>query len=139
MSGGLNWTSQITAFDGDTPVARQGSVGCCVGGYPEWRALGYWTATSDRWSGTYGFQMIGEATDRNGAPGAIGTDIGAVFYHNAQVSYTLKDGIKFRLGIDNVLDEDAPYVRSWTDGNTDTMTYSLLGRMVYAQVTFDLY
>lgn len=130
---------EITAFDGDTPVARQGSVGCCVGGYPEWRALGYWTATSDRWSGTYGFQMIGEATDRNGAPGAIGTDIDAVFYHNAQLSYALKDGIKFRLGIDNVLDEDAPYVRSWTDGNTDTMTYSLLGRMVYAQVTFDLY
>lgn len=130
---------EITAFDGDTPVARQGSVGCCIGGYPEWRALGYWTATFDRWSGTYGFQMIGEATDRNGAPGAIGTDIDAVFYHNAQLSYTLKDGIKFRLGIDNVLDEDAPYVRSWTDGNTDTMTYSLLGRMVYAQVTFDLY
>ena len=130
---------EITSFDGDTPVARHGGVGCCVGGYPEWRALGYWTATADRWSGTYGFQMIGEATDRNGAPGAIGTDIDAVFYHNVQASYALKDGIKLRLGIDNVLDEDAPYVRSWTDGNTDTMTYSLLGRMVYAQATFDLY
>ena len=127
---------EIIAFEGDTPLIRDGGVGCCVGGYPEWRANGFWTASKDKWSATYNFQMIGSATDYNGAAGAIGTEIDAVFYHNLQGSYQLNDSTELRLGIDNLLDEDAPYVRSWTDGNTDTMTYSLLGRFVYARAVF---
>ncbi len=129
---------EIVAFDGDTPIVRDGGVGCCVGGYPKWRANGSWTASTDKWSVGYNMQMIGSATDWNGAPGAIGTEIDAVFYHNLQGSYRLNDSVDLRIGIDNVLDEDAPYVRSWTDGNTDTMTYSLLGRFIYARAVLSL-
>ncbi|MDH5622489.1 MAG: TonB-dependent receptor, partial [Gammaproteobacteria bacterium] len=129
---------EIIAFEGDTPLIRDGGVGCCVGGYPEWRASGFWTASRDNWSGTYNFQMIGSATDYNGVAGEIGTEIDPVFYHNLQGSYKLSDTIELRLGIDNVLDEDAPYVRSWSDGNTDTMTYSLFGRFVYARAVFSI-
>ena len=82
--------------------------------------------------------MIGSATDYNGVAGEIGTEIDPVFYHNLQGSYKLSDTIELRLGIDNVLDEDAPYVRSWSDGNTDTMTYSLFGRFVYARAVFSI-
>jgi outer membrane receptor protein involved in Fe transport len=130
---------EIVAFDGDSPIVRDGGVGCCVGGYPEWRANGSWTAATEKWSGSYNMQMIGSATDWNGAPGAIGTDIDAVFYHNLQGSYRLNDTVELRFGVDNLLDEDAPYVRSWTDGNTDTMTYSLFGRFVYARAVLNLY
>ena len=129
---------EIVAFDGDTPLIRDGGVGCCVGGYPEWRANGSWTASKEKWSATYNMQMIGEATDWNGAPGAIGTEIDAVFYHNLQGSYQMSNNVELRLGIDNVLDEDAPYVRSWSDGNTDTMTYSLFGRFVYARAVLKI-
>ena len=129
---------EIIAFEGDTPLIRDGGVGCCVGGYPEWRANASWTASAGKWSGSYNMQMIGSATDWFGTPGEIGTEIDAVFYHSLQGSYRLSDTIELRLGIDNLLDEDAPYVRSWTDGNTDTMTYSLLGRFVYARAVFSL-
>lgn len=127
---------EITAFEGDAPIVRDGFVGCCVGGYPEWRAYGSWTASKDKWDASYNFQMIGDATDRFGAPGEIGTDIDSVFYHNIQVAYRFNEAINVRVGVDNVLDEDAPFVSSWTDGNTDTMTYSLLGRYVYARLTY---
>ena len=129
---------EIVAFDGDTPLVRDGGVGCCVGGYPEWRANGAWTASTDKWSGTYNMQMIGSATDWNGAAGAIGTEIDAVFYHSLQGSYRLSDTLELRLGIDNLLDEDAPYVRSWSDGNTDTMTYSLFGQFIYARAVLNI-
>lgn len=129
---------EIVAFDGDTAIVRDGGVGCCVGGYPEWRSNGSYTVKSDKWSGSYNLQYIGEATDWNGAPGDIGTDIDGVAYHSLQGSYRLSDTTTLRIGIDNVLDEDAPYVRSWSDGNTDTMTYSLFGRFVYARATFDI-
>ena len=129
---------EIVAFEGDTPLIRDGGVGCCVGGYPEWRANGSWTSSADSWSASYNLQMIGSATDWFGAPGEIGTDIDAVFYHSLQGSYRLSDSIELRLGIDNLLDEDAPYVSSWTDGNTDTMTYSLFGRFIYARAVLSL-
>ncbi len=129
---------EIVGFEGDDARVRDGGVGCCIGGYPKFRANASWVADTDRWSGSYNLQVIGEATDWNGAPGQIGTDIDAVLYHSIQASYKLSDDIVLRLGVDNLLDEDAPYVRSWSDGNTDTLTYSLLGRVIYARATFQI-
>lgn len=129
---------EITSFEGDDPIVRDGFVGCCTGGYPEWRGNGTWTASQGKWGGNYNVEWIGEATDRFGAPGEIGTDIDDVIYHNVQISRRIGDGIDLRLGVDNLFDKDAPFVRSWTDGNTDTMTYSLLGRFMYARVTLRL-
>ena len=39
-------------------------------------------------------------------------------------------------GIDNLFDKKAPFIQSWTDGNTDTMTYDLLGRRGYVRLTY---
>ncbi|WP_290960572.1 TonB-dependent receptor [Hyphomonas sp.] len=129
---------EVTAFDGDTPFVYDGGVGCCDGGYPSWRATGSWSASSGPWHGTYNAQLIGSATDYYGAPGAIGTDIDAVLYHNVQGGYQLTENLKLSAGVDNLFDKKAPYVRSWSDGNTDTMTYSLLGRYFYARATWVL-
>lgn len=129
---------EVTAFDGDTPFVYDGGVGCCEGGYPEWRATGSWSANSGPWSGVYNAQLIGAATDYYGTPGSIGTDIDAVVYHNVQGSYQLTEKLKLSAGVDNLFDKKAPYVSSWSDGNTDTMTYSLLGRYFYARATLVL-
>ncbi|WP_300395894.1 TonB-dependent receptor [Henriciella sp.] len=129
---------EVTAFDGDTPFVYDGGVGCCDGGYPEWRGNAFWSASTDRWTGVYNAQLIGAATDYFGTPGEVGTDIDAVVYHNIQGSYQFTDQLKLSVGVDNVLDEEAPYVSSWSDGNTDTMTYSLLGRYFYARATWVL-
>ena len=129
---------EITTFAGGAPIVRDGTVGCCVGGYPEWKTYGNWVMSTDRWGASYNLQVIGEATNRNGVPGVIGTDIDAVYYHSIQGSYIFNEDITVRVGIDNLLDEDAPYVSVGTDGNTDTMTYSLFGRFAYLRATFNI-
>ena len=44
--------------------------------------------------------------------------------------------IKVAAGIDNMFDEEAPYLTSWNDANTDVMTYDLLGRRGYVKVNY---
>lgn len=126
---------ETTAFDGDTPTVINGFIGAGNGGYPEWRAIGSWTTTATNWSGTYSVQMIGEGDDFFATSGP-GAQIDPVFYHNAQLSYDVTETLRVTAGIDNIFEEDAPYVASWTDGNTDTMTYDLLGRRGYVRLTY---
>jgi outer membrane receptor protein involved in Fe transport len=59
-----------------------------------------------------------------------------VMYHYLQASYEFSDDISLAFGIDNIFDESPPYVASWTDANTDTMTYDLTGRRGYARLTY---
>lgn len=125
---------EITSFDGDEPFVLAGGVGCCIGGFPEWKANGQWNIARGKWSGSWNVQMVGSATDFNGKPGEIGTNIAPIFYHNVQAGYQFSDSLLLHFGVDNLFDQDAPFVRSASDGNTDTFTYQLLGRAVYANV-----
>ena len=67
----------------------------------------------------------------NAAPGEIGYSTPNVFYHNLQVAFEIDEKTRFQVGVDNVFDRKAPYIQSFTDANTDTMTYDLLGRRFY--------
>ena len=80
--------------------------------------------------------MIGKATDFNAAPGDIGYEAPRVFYHNAQLAYRFAENADIAVGVDNIFDKKAPYIQSFTDGNTDTMTYDLLGRRGYVRLTY---
>lgn len=126
---------ETVAFDGDTPTTISGFIGGGNGGYPEWRAVGSWTTSSTNWSGTYSVQMIGEGKDFFATSGP-GSSIPAQFYHNAQFSYDLTESFRVTAGVDNIFQSDPPFVASWTDGNTDTMTYDLLGRRGYVRLTY---
>jgi outer membrane receptor for ferrienterochelin and colicin len=64
--------------------------------------------------------------------------VAALMYHNVQASYQVTQGIAVSLGIDNLFHKHAPYVASWTDGNTDTMTYDLLGQRWYLRASWNL-
>lgn len=81
----------------------------------------------ERWTGTWGIQYIGQADDINTDSGP-GSHVSGAFYHNVQFSYRVTDAIDVAVGVDNLFDKDAPYVASWTDTNTDKMTYDLLGQ-----------
>ena len=47
-----------------------------------------------------------------------------------------RSDVDVAFGIDNLFDKKAPFIQSWTDGNTDTMTYDLLGRRGYVRLTY---
>ena len=48
-----------------------------------------------------------------------------------QLAFEVDEKTRFQLGVDNLFDRKAPYIQSFTDANTDTMTYDLLGRRFY--------
>jgi hypothetical protein len=71
-------------------------------------------------------------------PGAITLD--EEFYLDAQLRFSASDAFDFYLGVDNLLDNDAPNVLTGVSGNvtgTDTAAdvYDVFGRRYYAGVT----
>lgn len=126
----------ITPFQGATPIVFDGHIGGGNGGYPHWRSSLNASLQSPRWSANYSVQLIGKATDFNAAPADIGYRSPNVFYHNAQFAYRLGTRAGLTVGVDNLFDKKAPFIKSWTDGNTDTMTYDLLGRRGYLKLTY---
>jgi len=128
-------TYESTAFDGDTPFVLAGHIGGGNGGYPKWRGLATWTTSADKWIGVYSIQMIGKGKDFFVDQG-VGSRMNAVFYHNVQFSYNVTDAFRVAAGVDNLFQKDPPYVYGWTDGNTDTMTYDLLGRRGYIRMSY---
>ncbi|WP_150125559.1 nucleotidyltransferase domain-containing protein [Sphingomonas sp. LM7] len=121
----------VLPFPGGDPIPFDGFIGGGNGGYPKWRGYGVVTARKDGFSATWSTQWIGKATDFNAAPGDIGYSTPNVFYHNAQLAFEINERTRFQLGVDNLFDRKAPYIQSFTDANTDTMTYDLLGRRFY--------
>jgi len=128
-------TYERTAFEGDVPMVLNGFIGAGFGGYPKWRANTSFNTAAENWSATYSIQYIGEGDDFFATEG-IGSHMDAVMYHNIQGTYNIMENLVFSAGIDNLFDKKAPRVASWTDGNTDTMTYDLAGRRGYIRLTF---
>ena len=122
----------ITPFPGGDDLEFDGFIGGGNGGYPKWR--GYYVVTADFGTPqlTWSTQWIGKGKDFNALPGQLGDEAPNVFYHNVQLAFDVQDKARFALGVDNLFDKKAPFIKSWTDANTDTMTYDLLGRRFYA-------
>ena len=121
----------VEPFPGGAPIIFDGRIGGGNGGYPKWRGYGVVTGQKDAFSLTWSTQWIGTAQDFNAAPTAIGYKAPDVFYHNAQVAVEIDAKTRFQIGVDNPFDRSAPYIPSFTDGNTDTMTYDLMRRRFY--------
>lgn len=126
----------VSPFEGAVPIEYAGHITGGLGSYPEWRATGGISLQSERWTGNWNARYIGAADDINVSTG-LGSHVGAVMYHNAQFAYEMTDALKIAVGVDNLFDEDAPFVRSWIDANTDTMTYDLMGRRWYLKLSWN--
>lgn len=122
----------VKPFPGGDDIVFDGFIGGGNGGYPKWRGFGVLTADFGVPEVSWSVQWIGKATDFNAGPEDLGYRTPNVFYHNAQLGFDIADKVRFAVGVDNLFDRKAPFIQSWTDANTDTMTYDLLGRRYYA-------
>ena len=127
---------EITPFEGAEPIVLDGHIGGGNGGYSNQRSYLSMNLAGDKWTGNYAIQVIGSGDDFNFDPPAIGSEMDSVVYHYIQGGYAISDHAHVAVGIDNLFDEGAPYVASWTDANTDTMTYDLTGRRGYVRFTY---
>jgi iron complex outermembrane receptor protein len=127
----------IIPYPGGAPIIYRGFIGGGNGGYPKWRGLATFNLDDPKWSATWSVQWIGKARDFNALPTAIGSRTSNVFYHNAQFQYRVTPKAIVAVGVDNIFEPDVPYIASYTDANTDTMTYDLMGRRGYVRVTYN--
>ncbi|MFD2365671.1 TonB-dependent receptor [Pseudoduganella sp. GCM10020061] len=126
----------VTPFPGGDTIEYAGKITGGRGSYAEWRSSANLTLANGPWSGSYNIQYIGSADDINASPGDIGARAPSVAYHNASVKYAFNQALSLSFGIDNLFDKKPPYIQSWTDGNTDTMTYDLLGRRWHVRLGY---
>ncbi|GMU68354.1 MAG: hypothetical protein AMXMBFR37_06870 [Steroidobacteraceae bacterium] len=126
---------EVVPYPGATPIDYAGKITGGRGSYTHWRADLMAGISGERWTGNWTAQYIGEADDINVTTGP-GSHVPAVTYHNFQFGWKFDRGISAVVGIDNAFDQKAPYVASWTDANTDTMTYDLAGRRWYMRFTW---
>ncbi|WP_229255837.1 TonB-dependent receptor domain-containing protein [Duganella sacchari] len=126
----------VTPFPGGEVLSYAGKITGGRGSFTKWRSFDTLTVVNGVWSGSYSLQYTGKARDINASPGDIGDHAPAVTYHNAQLKYALNKNTSVSFGIDNLWDKKPPFIQSWTDANTDTMTYDLLGRRWYAKLIY---
>ena len=126
----------VRPFPGADVIEYAGKITGGRGSFTHWRALTSLTMEREAWSGSYSLQYIGKADDINASPGDIGDHAPSVTYHNVQLKYAPGKTFDVSFGIDNLYDKKAPFIQSYTDANTDTMTYDLLGRRWYARVGY---
>lgn len=118
----------VRPYEGADLIEYAGRITGGQGSYAKWRSYGSLTLAQGPWTGAWSVQYIGHADDINANPGDIGARAPSMLYHNAWGRYAFGEAFDIALGIDNLFDRRAPFIRSYTDANTDTMTYDLLGR-----------
>ncbi|HEU4852908.1 MAG TPA: TonB-dependent receptor [Telluria sp.] len=126
----------VAPFPGGDVIEYAGKITGGRGSYAKWRSTAGLTAANGPWSGSYTVQYIGSADDINASPEDIGARAPSVAYHNLSAKYAVTKAMTVSFGVDNLFDKKPPYIQSWTDGNTDTMTYDLLGRRWHARVAY---
>ncbi|MDN7124978.1 TonB-dependent receptor [Pseudidiomarina sp. 1APP75-32.1] len=123
-------------FEGASEIEYAGYITGGRGSYTHWRSNANATFVRDDWRVHYSIQYIGSADDINASPGDIGDHAPSVFYHNVQGTYFMDNNLSLTAGVNNLFDKEPPFIQSWTDANTDTMTYNLLGRQLYLKVRY---
>lgn len=126
----------VTPFEGGETLSYAGKITGGRGSFTKWRSFDTLTLSRGEWSGAYSLQYIGKARDINASAGDIGDHAPSVTYHNMQIKRMLGKNLSLAFGIDNLWDKKAPFIQSWTDANTDTMTYDLLGRRWHVKLSY---
>ncbi len=107
-----------------------------LGGIPEWKGQISVQWARQRWRGNYELHYISNLRER--IPGTQSErSIAAWAVHDIQLSYMFDvlDGLRFTVGLDNALDESAPFAASSFLDNIDGRSHELKGRFWYTKLS----
>ncbi|MBK7730349.1 MAG: TonB-dependent receptor [Gammaproteobacteria bacterium] len=109
-----------------------------MGAIPEWksRLAAYWNRAW--WDASYRMYLVSELQE-NVPNSDRHRSINPWVVHDVQIGrrFALFEGLRVGIGIDNVLDEQAPFAASAFNDNHDGRTHDLRGRYWYAKLTQD--
>ncbi|MDH3351850.1 MAG: TonB-dependent receptor, partial [Gammaproteobacteria bacterium] len=135
----LRATNLLTHENQANPAAPvedlRGKITADRGSFAKWRMNMGAKVDAEKWSAGWSARMIGKADDENGG-GPIGSSVSNIFYHDLNFNYFVSNELKLSLGVDNVFDEEAPFITSWNDANTDVFTYDLMGQRWYMKASY---
>ena len=130
----LDFTQKATLPDGSIEVTDKVGTAASRESYPEWRAMFTTQWRNGPWSANYKARYIGDTTEvADGTP----RNIGSVMYHDLSGGFAFDNGVKIRLGVDNLFDEQPPVSLTNLNINYDISTYDPVGRFMYAQLSWD--
>lgn len=107
-----------------------------LGGIPKWKSQLGVQWNNKRWRGSYEMHFISSLEEV--IPGTTEQrDIASWTVHDVQLSYKFKvlRGLRWTVGIDNLLDEEAPLATSAFNDSIDGRTHELRGRFLYTKLS----
>ncbi|WP_417355907.1 TonB-dependent receptor plug domain-containing protein [Gallaecimonas pentaromativorans] len=111
-----------------------GTISGDQGAYAKWKHNASLAVSGDSWDAKWSVRYIDGMKDLNLT--SYKTD--SVIYNDLSGSYHINDSTTFTLGVDNVFDVDPEYVPSYSDANTVPEVYDVLGRYLYAKLSWRL-
>lgn len=128
------FTEVSTLSDGTTQSVDKVGTAASRESYPEWRSSLSARWKRDQWSAAYSARLIGETTEIFNSEAL---PINSVTYHNVSGGYDFNNGLKTKIGINNITDKQPPVSLTNTNINFDQNTYNAIGRFMYLQLNYD--
>jgi outer membrane receptor protein involved in Fe transport len=128
------FTEVSTLSDGSTQSVDKVGTAASRESYPEWRSSLSARWKRDQWSAAYSARLIGETTEIYNSEAL---PIDSVTYHNVSGGYDFNNGLKTKIGINNITDKQPPVSLTNTNINFDQNTYNAIGRFMYLQLNYD--
>lgn len=129
----LSWKDATIQGEPFTENAGSASSGFDV--LPEWKWAASFGYTWEGFDGDIRWRHVGETTDFS----IPEFTLDAVEYLDLTLGYTFSDaleGLRFRVGVTNLTDEEPIIYPSAQQSNTDPATYDVLGRRYFVSATY---
>ncbi|BAJ01571.1 TonB-dependent receptor plug domain-containing protein [Shewanella violacea] len=111
------------------------------GGFAKYKTNFDLGVEGDSWGGSYQARYISGMDSyacQSDPSACYAPSTDSIVYHDISASYFLSNSWTISAGVNNLLDEDAPYYTGNNDANTDPYTYDTLGRYFYLQASVKL-
>ena len=128
-------------FPGGDTIREAGTYSTSSAALPRWRSLAHVDFDRGPWHFSYSNQWIGGYTECGLAifqDGEYCHRVDDVFYQDVDAALTIRTSLTLRLGVNNLTNQQPPFLNFGTDANTDTSTYRLLGRTFFVAVRYKL-
>jgi iron complex outermembrane receptor protein len=128
-------------FPGGDIIREAGTYSTYAAALPRWRSLAHVDFDRGPWHFSYSNQWIGGYTECNFVnfqDGEYCRRVDDVFYQDVEAALTIRTSLTLRLGVNNLTNQQPPFLNFGTDANTDTSTYRLLGRTFFVAVRYKM-
>ncbi len=107
-----------------------------LGGIPKWKGQLSFRWSGERWRGSYEAHLVGAMDEIIPGTDQI-REIESWVIHDLQFGYKFDvlDGLRWLVGVDNLLDNDAPLAVSAFNDNIDGRSHELKGRFWYTKLS----